>query len=49
MEKVVDLNLWQRAHVKSQEELQALFDEVSALYQAQPIPFFPSVALALRN
>lgn len=34
MEKVVDLNLWQKAHVKSQAELNALFDEMSALYQA---------------
>ncbi|OLQ89052.1 coniferyl-aldehyde dehydrogenase [Vibrio ponticus] len=36
MEKVVDLNLWQKAHVKSQAELNALFEEMSALYQTEP-------------
>ncbi|KAB1458381.1 coniferyl aldehyde dehydrogenase [Vibrio panuliri] len=36
MEKVVDLNRWQKAHVKSQQELQALFDEMGGLYQSEP-------------
>ncbi|WP_114765102.1 coniferyl aldehyde dehydrogenase [Vibrio rhodolitus] len=49
MEKVVDLNLWQRAHVKSQEELQALYDEVSALYQAQPYPLLSERCASLEK
>ncbi|HAS61563.1 MAG TPA: coniferyl-aldehyde dehydrogenase [Vibrio sp.] len=36
MEKVVDLNRWQKAHVKSQSELEALFEEMGALYQTEP-------------
>ncbi|ODS05631.1 coniferyl aldehyde dehydrogenase [Vibrio scophthalmi] len=38
MEKIVDLNRWQKAHVKSQEELQVLFEELSGNFQAQPYP-----------
>ncbi|MFB9216354.1 coniferyl aldehyde dehydrogenase [Vibrio sinaloensis] len=38
MERVVDLNRWQKEHVKSEQELRALFDEVSACYNAQPYP-----------
>lgn len=38
MEKVVDLNRWQKAHVKSQPELKALFEEMGSLYQAEPCP-----------
>lgn len=38
MEKVVDLNRWQKAHVKSQDELQALFEGLGASFQAQPYP-----------
>ncbi len=36
MEKVVDLNRWQKAHVKSQAELKTLFEELGALYQTEP-------------
>ncbi|EGU46276.1 coniferyl aldehyde dehydrogenase [Vibrio ichthyoenteri ATCC 700023] len=41
MEKVVDLNRWQKAHVKSQEELQALFEELRANFQVKPYPELP--------
>ena len=38
MERVVDLNRWQKEHVKSEQELKALFEEVSACYNNQPYP-----------
>ena len=41
MEKVVDLNHWQKAHVKSQEELQALFEELQTRFHAQPYLALP--------
>lgn len=38
MEKVIDLNRWQREHVKSEQELKYLFYEVKAYYNNQPFP-----------
>ncbi|WP_260260561.1 coniferyl aldehyde dehydrogenase [Vibrio intestinalis] len=36
MEKVVDLNLWHKAHVKSAEELQQLFEQKVKQFQSEP-------------
>tara|TARA_Y100001956_G_scaffold82269_1_gene102481 strand:- start:656 stop:2092 length:1437 start_codon:yes stop_codon:yes gene_type:complete len=38
MERVVDLNRWQKEHIKSEHELKQLFNEVSACYQSLPYP-----------
>jgi coniferyl-aldehyde dehydrogenase len=38
MERVVDLNRWQKEHIKSEQELKQLFTEVSACYKSQPFP-----------
>lgn len=38
MERVVDLNRWQKEHIKSEYELKQLFNEVSACYQNIPYP-----------
>ncbi len=36
MEQVVDLNRWQKAHVKNELDMQKLFAEVKGLYQTEP-------------
>ncbi|KGY13114.1 coniferyl aldehyde dehydrogenase [Vibrio tubiashii] len=38
MEKVVDLNRWQKEHIKTEQELKYLFAEVKAHYQTLPYP-----------
>lgn len=42
MERVVDLNRWQKEHIKSEHDLKLLFHEVSACYNAQPYPDYQS-------
>ncbi|MCG9577945.1 coniferyl aldehyde dehydrogenase [Vibrio tubiashii] len=38
MEKVVDLNRWQKEHVKTEQDLKHLFSEVKASYSSLPYP-----------
>lgn len=38
MEKVVDLNRWQKEHIRTEQELKQLFAEVKAHYQTLPYP-----------
>lgn len=38
MEKVVDLNRWQKEHVKTEQDLKHLFSEVKASYSSMPYP-----------
>ncbi|NAW57953.1 MULTISPECIES: coniferyl aldehyde dehydrogenase [unclassified Vibrio] len=36
MERVVDINRWNREHIKTEDDLQAIFRTVQAAFQAQP-------------
>lgn len=38
MEKVVDINKWQKEHVKSEQDLLQLFNELKSLYHKDPAP-----------
>ncbi|RJX65197.1 coniferyl aldehyde dehydrogenase [Vibrio sinensis] len=38
MEKVIDLSRWNKEHVKNEQELQHLFDEVESQFSADPNP-----------
>ncbi|NVD08808.1 coniferyl aldehyde dehydrogenase [Vibrio sp. JPW-9-11-11] len=40
MEKVVDLNRWHKEHVKNEQELKQLFDEVGTHYHNDPYPSY---------
>ncbi len=40
MEKVIELSRWHKEHVRSEEELIALFGEVSQYYNAEPYPTY---------
>ncbi len=40
MDRVVDLNRWQREHVKTQWEIRQLFAQVKKLYVSDPYPSF---------
>lgn len=42
MERVIDLNRWQREHVKSEQELQQVFFDVRSLYYSEPYSDYSS-------
>ncbi|SDG83848.1 coniferyl-aldehyde dehydrogenase [Vibrio xiamenensis] len=40
MERVVNLNRWQREHVRTQVEMRQLFSQVKTLYSSDPFPHY---------